>query len=94
MAALPRPLLYLQVGAFAQRENAERLRERLLGEDLPPCHITPLRSGSQLLYRLRIGPLDSVERADALIEPLTRLGLPDARIVVDGSGEPMRTDGT
>jgi len=35
------------------------------------------------LYRVRVGPLASVEEGDRLTERAAQLGIPDARIVVE-----------
>ena len=77
------PTLYVQVGAFADRENAERLRQRLVGTIAIRCIISTVQTTQQVLYRLRLGPLDSVENADRLMEPLNQLGIRDPHIVVD-----------
>ncbi len=76
-------VLYVQVGAFADRNNAERLRQQLMGTLAVHCTISVVQTAQQTLYRLRFGPLDSVESADRLIEPLNQLGVRDPRIVVD-----------
>jgi rare lipoprotein A len=85
--AFPRPTLYLQVGAFASRDNAERLRQQLANAAPVNCSISPTQAAQQTLYRLRLGPLDSVESADRLAdqirEPLARIGIHDSRMVVD-----------
>lgn len=77
------PTLYLQVGAFSSILNAERLRQRLKDVVMVNCSITPTQVENQTLYRLRLGPLDSVEIADRLLEPLEQLGIHDPRIIVD-----------
>jgi rare lipoprotein A len=82
------PKLYLQVGAFTQRDNAVSLRDRLEREALRPIfvHSSPGGSGgadSATVYRVRIGPLASVEEGDRLTERATQLGIRDARIVVE-----------
>jgi len=78
-----RPTLYLQVGAFSSFDNAERLRQRLTSTMVVSCAIRSTQTAEQTLYRLRLGPLDSVESADQLLEPLARLGIRDPHIVVD-----------
>jgi rare lipoprotein A len=71
--------LYVQVGAFSQLDNARRLL-RTIGGDL---HISTLQRGGQTLYRVRTGPLNSVEEADTALARITSAGSSDARIVVD-----------
>jgi len=79
------PLLYLQVGAFLSRNNAEQLKRRLAatapGETL---HIREANTSShQHIYRVRIGPLDSVESADRLARSLLQHGVKSPRVVID-----------
>ncbi|RMG31314.1 MAG: septal ring lytic transglycosylase RlpA family protein [Gammaproteobacteria bacterium] len=74
------PRLYLQVGAFVSRANAERLLEHL---DVAHAFIAPGLSHQQRVYRVRIGPLPSVEAADALARRLEARGLRDAHVVID-----------
>lgn len=83
------PKLYLQVGAFSQRDNATSLRDRLEREALRPIFIQPAPNadgggpGAAPIYRVRIGPLASVEEGDRLMERATQLGVSGARIVVE-----------
>ena len=77
------PRLYLQAGAFASRENAENLRNRLVQADLKPVHIEPAQVDGAPLYRVRLGPLDSVDASDRLAERVQAQGLPKPIVVVD-----------
>ena len=81
------PKLYLQVGAFTQRDNAVSLRDRLEREALRPIFVQSSQAddgaGAAPVYRVRIGPLASVEEGDRLAERVTQLGVSDARIVVE-----------
>lgn len=82
--ASPPTRLYLQVGAFSNRDNAVRLRAQLLAAGLSPCTITSSASqDQQILYRIRLGPLESISAADNLLEPLERLGIHESRVVID-----------
>lgn len=73
--------LFVQAGAFSFLENAERLRKKLAA--LAEASITPAQVDGHDLYRVRIGPLASVEQADQTLEVLIDSGHIDARIVVD-----------
>ena len=83
------PKLYLQVGAFSQQDNAVSLRNRLDREALRPIFVqssqTAGNNGADVarIYRVRIGPLASVEEGDRLAERAAQLGITDARIVVE-----------
>ncbi|PWC37573.1 septal ring lytic transglycosylase RlpA family protein [Azospirillum sp. TSO35-2] len=74
--------IYVQVGAFGSEENVTRARARLstIGQ---PVRVSPTRSGGQTLQRVRVGPLDSVDRADAVLNQIIQAGLTEAKIVVD-----------
>lgn len=75
--------LFLQVGAFSDRNNAERLRRTLEASDLGDIHITEFQIGAKPLFRVRIGPLASVQDADRMSEALQNQGLPTPRVVID-----------
>ena len=72
---------YVQAGAFAQRENAEHLKDRL--SDAGDSAISSIDRNGAVLYRVRIGPFDSVDAAGAALARLSGLGGGDAKIVVD-----------
>ncbi len=72
--------LYVQVGAFSNIANAQRLMNSLGGG----LRISTLQRGGQTLYRVRTGPLASVQEADAALARISaQSGGEDARIVVD-----------
>ncbi|MGA7802628.1 MAG: septal ring lytic transglycosylase RlpA family protein [Gammaproteobacteria bacterium] len=75
--------LFLQVGAFANRENAERLRGRLMHASVPGIQITRGYHHQQPIYRVQVGPLDTVEQADHMAHTLSEYGVHDSRVVVD-----------
>jgi rare lipoprotein A len=79
-----KPSLYLQVGAFANRGNAERLKTRLSSAELPGhLLISEGLSNQKPIYRVRIGPLASVETADKLTQLLVAQGIETPRVVID-----------
>lgn len=67
-----RPQLYLQVGAFGYRRNAELLEHKLRHHTSSPIRIVHEHSH---LYRVQIGPLHSVHESDALQRRITHAGL-------------------
>ena len=71
--------LYVQVGAFSRLDNAKTLLSKLGGD----LRISTLQRGGQTLYRVRTGPLNSTEEADAALSRITGLGSNDAHIIVD-----------
>ena len=74
--------LFLQVGAFVSRTNAEQLRSRLLPE-LGSHSINTGYSEEKNIYRVRIGPLTNVEQADQLATRIAQLGFAEPHIVID-----------
>jgi rare lipoprotein A len=76
--------LYLQVGAFLSRGNAERLKTRLSSTELPGnLQISEGKSNRKPIYRVRIGPLANVETADKLTQFLVDQGIESPRVVID-----------
>ena len=79
-----KPTLYLQVGAFLSRGNAERLKTRLSSTELPgTLQISEGLSQQKAIYRVRIGPLANVEAADRLTQFLADQGIESPRVVID-----------
>jgi len=82
-SAQPPPALYVQAGAFADQQHAQRLLARLQAAGLERAFIAlPLQNGARL-YRVRLGPVDSVAQFDELSARLAALGIPDARLAVE-----------
>ena len=81
-AAVPLTL-YVQAGAFADPANATRELERLHAAGLASAFIVPPQDGRTQLYRVRLGPVQSVAEFDALAAQLAGLGIPEARLVSD-----------
>jgi rare lipoprotein A len=82
-AELPPPALYVQAGAFADPQNAQRLLTRLQAAGLSSAFVaSPLESKAHL-YRVRLGPIGSVAEFDELAARLTALGISDARLALD-----------
>ncbi len=75
--------LYLQVGAFSDRNNAERLSQRLRDSTGWAVRIQTAVSYDQTMYRVQVGPLQSVEQADATSMRLAQLGIRDMRMIIE-----------
>jgi rare lipoprotein A len=73
--------LYVQAGAFTLYDNANRLRARL--SSMGQSQISPALVNGTQFFRVRIGPLASVQEADNTLERLIANGYPESRIVVD-----------
>jgi rare lipoprotein A len=82
------PRLFLQVGAFAQWENANSLRTRLEAASVQPVTVQAAVGtlggvDGKAVYRVRVGPLASVADSDRLTERVAELGLGRAIVVVE-----------
>jgi rare lipoprotein A len=76
---------YVQVGAFANRDNAERLRAQLAAREAGALlHETP-HATHGTLYLVRVGPLPDAEQAQQLAARLAELGLGTPRVVKESS---------
>ncbi|MGD2112163.1 MAG: septal ring lytic transglycosylase RlpA family protein [Gammaproteobacteria bacterium] len=75
--------LFLQVGAFRNRDNAERLSRRLQETEFGEIHIMQGATTGGTIYRVRIGPLASVDAADRVSNSLISLGISDTRVIID-----------
>ena len=73
--------IYIQAGAYARAENALRTKARL--DAIGPVKVYGARVNGLDVYRVRLGPIDSVDEADKLLGRVVETGLSEARIVVD-----------
>jgi rare lipoprotein A len=76
-----RTSIYVQAGAFANRDNAVRLSNQL--KSFGPSAVSPVTVAGQQLYRVRLGPLGSVEEGDRTLDLVVSAGHPEARLIVD-----------
>ncbi|HET6807173.1 MAG TPA: septal ring lytic transglycosylase RlpA family protein [Frateuria sp.] len=77
------PAIWLQVGAFADLANADRVANRLRSARLAPVQVTDVEVGGRDIRRVRVGPLDDVGQADRVIDQIEQLGLPRPQVAVD-----------
>jgi rare lipoprotein A len=73
--------IYIQAGAFAVARNALAVKRRL--DALGEVKVTGARVNGVDLYRVRLGPIGSVDEADKLLSRVFAAGLTGARIIVD-----------
>jgi len=83
-AALPGSLnMYLQVGAFANRINAEQLQVSLQTLLSARVSIERMTQNQLPLFRVRVGPVASVSELDRMTELLGKQGIDSPHIVID-----------
>ena len=75
--------IYVQIGAFGDKANADRRLQLLRSGGLGAAAVHTDRSVSPPLYRVRMGPIQGVEEYDLLVAELAKLGIVDPIIVTD-----------
>ncbi len=75
--------IYVQVGAFGSRENAERRSAELTAAHIGNVYIHADTSASPTLYRVRIGPIHDVIQYDVIVEELENIGIPDPYLITE-----------
>jgi rare lipoprotein A len=73
--------IFVQAGAFSVQENAQRLQLRI--SPLGSVQVLTASVNGSQMYRVRLGPLLTVEQADRALARIVGSGHPEARIVVD-----------
>ena len=71
-----------QIGAFVNRENAERLTAKL-NEKYNNAHVTVYDRGDQIFYRVRVGKFTTLNQAESQESILIRDGYKDLFIVAE-----------
>jgi rare lipoprotein A len=75
--------IYLQVGAFSDADNAQRLAERLRQANLGAVQVMDAEVNGRRVRRVRVGPLADVDRADQVSARIEGMGLPRPQVAVD-----------
>ncbi|HET9033011.1 MAG TPA: septal ring lytic transglycosylase RlpA family protein [Dokdonella sp.] len=75
--------IYVQLGAFADRDNAQRFLARIEQAGLSRANIVTTRINKREIHRVRIGPLASVAEADALVSRIEKLGFGMPRVAIE-----------
>ena len=75
--------VYVQVGAFGDRANAERRLGVLSQAGIGSAFIHEERSADRALYRVRIGPVADVVQYDVLVEELENVGITDPYLITE-----------
>jgi len=81
--AAGKPSIYLQVGAFSDAVNANRVADRLNQAGLGPVSVVEATIGGRSVRRVRVGPLADVDTADRVTDQIAGMGLPRPSVAVD-----------
>ena len=67
--------IYLQIGAFKEKNNALKMQQRVSGKGIKNVYIKKSRVKRQVLYRVHIGPIKTIDRYDQIVNLLVSLSL-------------------
>lgn len=79
----PRNRVFVQVGAFGDRANAERRLAMLNAAGISDAFVHEDPTASPTLYRVRIGPVTGVIQYDILVEELENIGILDPYLITE-----------
>lgn len=75
-------LVYLQVGTFSNPFNAREMLDRINARVQPQSRILSETGQGGALYRVQLGPVDSLAEARRMARQLTEIGIAETRFVV------------
>lgn len=75
--------IFVQVGAFGSRENAQRRLAALQSRGIGMAFVLKDTKTSPTLFRVRIGPIKGVEQYDLIVEELEILGITEPYLVTE-----------
>ncbi|MEM7541980.1 MAG: septal ring lytic transglycosylase RlpA family protein [Pseudomonadota bacterium] len=75
--------VYLQIGAFGERTNAERLHASVSAYLTEAVRIAIGDDGGRPIYRVQVGPIFSVSVADRVVSALSSFGIEEHHFVAN-----------
>jgi rare lipoprotein A len=84
-SASPASGMYVQVGAFGESANADKLAQKLSNEGITKVSVHKENNGQPVLYRVRIGPLRTVTEYDHIVRQVEELAIAETQLVIDPS---------
>ena len=73
--------IFIQAGAFINKHRADVLKYML--EKYGQTSVVSAKVGEQQFYRVRIGPVASVQESDNILYQVLKQGYPNAQVVID-----------
>ena len=74
--------LYLQVGAFSSRDNAQRMQADLLSQNIGAIRIVEATTDAGTFFKVQVGPLASHMEANRVTQELKTLGISNSHSIV------------
>ncbi len=81
VSASPDGNIYIQIGAYSHKENAQRVVKKL--SHIGDSKIVATKGKDKTLYRVRLGPLDDTAEVKAVLKKVIEAGHSDARVLMD-----------
>jgi rare lipoprotein A len=73
--------IWIQVGAFSSKNNAVAVMGRV--SDIADGEISSFDNGINVLHRVRLGPISSVEEADHILMSVIEKGYQGSKIILE-----------
>ena len=73
--------IWIQVGAFRAANNAKAVKKRIA--NIANTQISTIHHDAEILHRVRLGPLASVEEADRVLRAVIQRGYQGSKIILD-----------
>lgn len=73
--------IWIQVGAFRGVNNAKAVKNRV--SNIANTQISTVNLGTEILHRVRLGPLASVQEADRILLAVIQRGYQGSKIILD-----------
>jgi len=83
VTSAPVRTLFVQAGAFAAPDNAQRLADKLRAAGYSQVFVRDDLIAGRKLYRVRIGPIPDVPHFDRIVAALEQQGVRDAHLALD-----------
>jgi len=77
------PKMYIQVGAFSDKNNAVKLKNSVQIAGLPSTRISEGLHQKEPVFRVQMGPILSMNEADRLSKHLSERGFTNIRLIMD-----------
>lgn len=82
--------IYLQIGAFSNEFNAQELLHKMHAKDLPPSRIHSVMQQGSPVYKVQLGPLESVSEAENMSELLAKKGFNPPLFIIENNSNKNR----
>ncbi len=85
----PEKSVFLRVGSFGNKKNAQKLHDKMVAHHLPQPKIMPSTHKGTTLYQVQLGPLESPDSAHKLNLQLAKLGISATQYETEAHQKPL-----